>query len=392
MKAFLTCFLPIAAASSPEWEARYGKSEGCGLEPPYVPTGPNDALSVTFEVDGLQRTFLLHLPLNYDINRPTPLVVSFHGWSMSAQSNLEWMGFTSNMQQENYIVAYPEGKRDCLGQQNCWSSWNAGGAAFNGPDGPGAEGWTCHQSTSNCQACADSCQPLGVCNSQNQRNCNWATCIDDISFVNQLLDKLEAQVCIDRSRIFASGESMGGLMAYQVAADIAHRFAAAAPTVGQPLDGFGAAASNPNEQISILDLHARNDNVVPPGGGQSNDGWFYSGVDAMMDIWGEYNSCSGGSEDWDNPVGSGPGNTNLACVEPASNCGQTGTAVISCAMNGGHFAQIRNFWGTLAYYFFMTHPKTEAWFEANKHKLQWRKAAAPAVWNTTRANHGFLVL
>lgn len=48
-----------------------------------------------------------------------------------------------------------------------------------------------------------------------------------------------------------------------------------------------------NEQIAVLNLHARNDNVVPPGGGQSSDGWFFESVNTLMAQWGSYNSCSG---------------------------------------------------------------------------------------------------
>jgi poly(3-hydroxybutyrate) depolymerase len=276
-----------------EWESKYGKSSGCGAQPPYNPSDPNDSLYVDVEIDGIQRGYLLHIPTTYDPNRPTPLVFSFHGWSCSSQSNREWMGFTSNMQAENYVVVYPDGKRDCLGQSNCWSSWNAGGASFNGDSGPGPNGgWTCAQSTGNCQACADSCQPLGVCNSDNFRSCNWATCVDDVSFVDQILDKLEGQLCVDRARIFASGESMGGIMAWQLATSLPHRFAAVAPTVGAPHEGWTETPSS-NEQISVLNLHARSDCVVPPGGGQSCDGWFFDSVNTLMTLWGDYNSCSG---------------------------------------------------------------------------------------------------
>jgi hypothetical protein len=31
-------------------------------------------------------------------------------------------------------------------------------------------------------------------------------------------------------------------------------------------------------RTQVLNLHARNDNTVPPGGGQSSDGWFFDSV------------------------------------------------------------------------------------------------------------------
>ena len=189
--------------------------------------------------------------------------------------------------------------------------------------------------------------------------------MDDVSFVDQLLDKLESQLCVDRARVFASGESMGGMMAWELASSLGHRFAAVAPTVGAPMQGWTEVPAAP-EQVSVLNLHARNDNIVPPGGGQSSDGWFWESVDVLMETWGEYNECAGGGGSWPNPVGSGPGNTNLDCQQPADGC-RDGTAVVTCAINGGHFAQISGFFGELGYFFFMSHPKTENWFAQHKY-------------------------
>jgi poly(3-hydroxybutyrate) depolymerase len=352
-----------AAASSAAFARRYGPSSGCGLEPPYVPGGERESLSVDVEIDGLQRNYLLHLPTSYDRERPTPLIMSFHGWSMSAQNNWNWMGFKEVVEAENFIIVHPNGIRDCLGQQNCWSSWNAMGCSNNTADAP--QGWTCAPSTSNCQACAESCQPLGLCNSQQQRNCNWCTCVDDVSFVSALLDQLEAKLCVDRARVFASGESLGGLMAFEVGTKLADRFAAVAPTVGAPLVGFDVPPAG-THQISFLSLWGRNDNVIPPGGGQSNDGWFYVGVDDYSDTWATYNSCNGAQREWENPVGSGPGNTNLNCVMHRGDCEAPGTDVVHCAFQGNHFSQINGYFGRLAYDFFERHPKTPEWWQEHR--------------------------
>ena len=115
-------------------------------------------------------------------------------------------------------------------------------------------------------------------------------------------------------------------------------------------------------------LWATRDNTVPPGGGQSNDGWFYSSVDDYTAVWADYNQCSGGSAPWPNPVGSGPGNTQLDCKRPRGECDVAGTDVIDCEFNGNHFTSIDGFFGELGWFFFETHPKTEEWFAAHKFK------------------------
>lgn len=363
----------VARVHGSSFKELYGPSSGCGQDPPYDPSSPRQSAYFEDNFDGNQRGYLMHLPTTYDQNRPTPLVISFHGWSLSSQDNWEWMGFKENIEQENYITIFPDGIRDCLGQAQCWSSWNAVGSSFNGADGP--EGWTCQPGTANSQACADSCQPLGFCNSQNNRNCNWATCVDDSSFVEQLLDRLEAQLCVDRARVFASGESMGGMMAFELGHTLAHRFAAVAPTVAAPHRGFNTVPSS-QEQISLLSLWAVRDNTIPPGGGASSDGWFWTSVADYTAAWGEYNRCSGGSSAWPNPVGSGPGGTQLDCQRSQGECDVPGADVIDCSFNGNHFTSINDFFGELAWFFFETHPKTETWYNATKLKAQSNRTAA----------------
>ena len=114
-----------AGVQGASFQEEYGPSSGCGQPPPYEPSSPRQSAYFQDTFDGLQRGYLMHLPTTYDQDRPTPLVISFHGWSMSSQSNWEWMGFKENIEQENYITIFPDGIRDCLGQSQCWSSWNA---------------------------------------------------------------------------------------------------------------------------------------------------------------------------------------------------------------------------------------------------------------------------
>ena len=133
LAACVTVVQQSAAAASSSFRELYGPSSGCGQAPPYDPSSPRQSAYFEDSFDGLERGYLMHLPTTYDPDRPTPLVISFHGWSLSAQDNWEWMGFKENIEQENYITVFPDGKRDCLGQPRCWSSWNAGGASFNGP-------------------------------------------------------------------------------------------------------------------------------------------------------------------------------------------------------------------------------------------------------------------
>ena len=54
----------------------------------------------------------------------------------------------------------------------------------------------------------------------------------DVAFVNAMLDSIEASLCIDENRMYASGVSNGAMMSVRVACSISRRFAAFAPVAG----------------------------------------------------------------------------------------------------------------------------------------------------------------
>ena len=52
--------------------------------------------------------------------------------------------------------------------------------------------------------------------------------MDDVFFINSMLDEIESRHCVDRARIYVTGMSNGAMMTYALAMDsrTAHRFAA----------------------------------------------------------------------------------------------------------------------------------------------------------------------
>src|SRR5437762_44127 len=60
--------------------------------------------------------------------------------------------------------------------------------------------------------------------------------IDDVGFINALVDTLMARYHIDTTRVYATGMSMGGFMTYRVGCELAERFAAIASVAGPTTD------------------------------------------------------------------------------------------------------------------------------------------------------------
>lgn len=135
----------------------------------------------TIEVGELKRTYLLYVPK--ELAKGAPLVVVMHGsGENSARIRTETgYGFDRLADQHSFAVVYPDGYE---------GYWNA-------------------------------CNIVGDY-SANKLN------IDDVGFLVALTDKLISEIGIDRNRVFATGVSRGGHMAFRLALEAPARFRAVA--------------------------------------------------------------------------------------------------------------------------------------------------------------------
>jgi polyhydroxybutyrate depolymerase len=81
---------------------------------------------------------------------------------------------------------------------------------------------------------------------------------DDVGFTRALLDRLEADLCIDQTRIYAMGHSNGGMFVSTLACTLNDRIAAVAPVAGiHVLPDCGG------RPVPIIVTHGTSDPVVP---------------------------------------------------------------------------------------------------------------------------------
>jgi len=73
----------------------------------------------------------------------------------------------------------------------------------------------------------------------------------------------EANYCVDLDRMYATGQSNGGMMTYQIGATLAHRLAAIAPISGSLHWNY---AVQPTEPIPVLAVTGTHDSTVPANG------------------------------------------------------------------------------------------------------------------------------
>jgi polyhydroxybutyrate depolymerase len=87
--------------------------------------------------------------------------------------------------------------------------------------------------------------------------------IDDVGFLRGVVDDLDRRATIDRRRIYSIGMSNGGLMSYRLACEASDLIAGIMAVAGT--DNTTHCA--PAKPVSILHLHAKNDDHVSFHGG-----------------------------------------------------------------------------------------------------------------------------
>jgi polyhydroxybutyrate depolymerase len=172
---------------------------------------------------GHRRKYLVHLPHGLDPAKPAALVVALHGGGGHAEHMADdaHYGLTGKADREGFVVVFPNGYSKFPGGR--FATWNAGGCCGDARD----------------QA------------------------IDDVGFVRAVVAAVKAQVHVDGARVFATGMSNGGMLSHRLACDAADVFRAVASVAGTD----ATASCTPARPVSVLHIHARDDDHVLFGGG-----------------------------------------------------------------------------------------------------------------------------
>lgn len=133
-----------------------------------------------------------------------------------------------------------------------------------------------------------------------RRTWNAGTCcgparrhgIDDVGFLDVAVDVTADITVIDRTRVFASGMSNGGMMAYRWACESRHAVRAIAPVAATMCAPPGVAPGRP---VSLLHIHGTHDHNVPLEGGRGSRAVDRSGprppVRTGVELFARNNGC-----------------------------------------------------------------------------------------------------
>jgi polyhydroxybutyrate depolymerase len=195
---------------------------------PARPAAPGIKL-VKAKVAGIQRDYELSIPPGYNGATKAPLLLSIHGFTTTIAQQDKGTQFPGEAGKRGYIVVTPQAPAREV---------TIGGSTFDAPiwNIPGAAGST-----------------------------NGPMAGDDVSYLNGLLNRLEATLCVDKAREYVSGMSNGAEMTMALICSYDQRFAAAGPVAGVNL----LATCKAMHATPLIAFHGTADQLVNYKGGAS---------------------------------------------------------------------------------------------------------------------------
>lgn len=193
-------------------------------------------VSGSFVHGGITRTYSFYVPAMYHPADPVPLVFNLHGLGTDGAYQAQYRDFRPIADTANFIVVHPDGST-MFGQR----FWNYGSV-------------------------------LG-------------STVDDVGFLEALIDTISAAYSINSSRIYCAGMSNGSFMAYYLACQ-SNRFAAIGTVTGSmSVDMYDACV--PQHPIPVLHIHGTSDNTNPYAGTST-----MKGIDDTNLFWVNQNNCN----------------------------------------------------------------------------------------------------
>ncbi|MED5308950.1 MAG: PHB depolymerase family esterase [Candidatus Thermoplasmatota archaeon] len=253
---FLMLTLPLTGcitteSSAPEIvdEGNNVLSNSCSL-----PSQSITQSTMSIMVNGQEREFRLSVPSS-DAGTKLALIIAFHGGGGSGEDFQQQSEFDQLGEQEKFIMAYAIAEDDRTAAEGEWYLNTA------------------------------------------------ATSRDDNDFTEAIVDNLSSQYCIDQSRLYGIGYSLGSMFTYEIACQLNHRFAAVASFAGtMPVDPETCELVG---NMGVMHIHGKFDYII-----DYDDDWDWkdgehegvgtmSNVPGMIDAWSMRANCASSETDAD---------------------------------------------------------------------------------------------
>ncbi len=198
------------------------------------------------------RPYGFHIPASYQPGTPTPLLIMLHGYGASGVTEDLYLQLGSLSEEKGFLYAYPDGTVNPVGSR----FWNA----------------------------TDAC-------------CNlYGSTVNDVAYLNAVIDDLESHYTVDPTRIYLFGHSNGGFMVNRLGCDLSARIAAFVSMAGDTWEDQSHCQTT--SPVSMIQFQGTADAVVSYDGGVLYPGAAtYPGALQTAADWAALDGCDGGLQD-----------------------------------------------------------------------------------------------
>ncbi|MEM1149486.1 MAG: PHB depolymerase family esterase [Pseudomonadota bacterium] len=241
--------------------------------------------AVSVKHQGINRDYYYYVPASAGAN--PPLVIALHGGGGNALDFGRRTGMQAMADKYGYVVVLPQGTSRRSGGRKASGSWNA-----------------------------NSTTGLDYAEQAN---------IDDVDFMRLIMDSMSSAVNYDRNRVYVTGLSKGGMMAYHLACKLPERVAAIAVVAGT-FSSKDCSGGN----VALLHIHGTADENVPWEGGAgelSRRGANWPAVSRGIEVFSNANAC---------PVSPRTERISSDTTCSVMSCGNGNAVEICLVEDGGH--------------------------------------------------------
>lgn len=189
-------------------------------------------------VGGIYRNYRLYVPAAYNGSTARPLILNLHGYTSNAQQQQLYSNFMPIADTANFLMVFPNGTKDGSNQP----FWNAGISS---------------------------------------------ALVNDIAFLNALIDSLDLTYNINLNRVYSTGMSNGGYMSHTLACELSNRITAIASVTGSIFTTQYGTNCHPTRPVPVMQIHGTNDPTVPYAGSSSS-----MPIDTIVKYWVTKNNCN----------------------------------------------------------------------------------------------------
>ena len=210
--------------------------------------GNKEFADKTSVVIGADRPAELFLPISKPSNEPSGILLDLHGYGGNSMSQTSYTFLKQAALDAGLAYLAPDGTKDRSGTR----FWNA----------------------------SDAC-------------CNFAKSnVDDVAYIDSLIDEMSDSYNLDKSRIYLFGHSNGHFMSYKYLCMSKNKVAAISGLAGS-MDVDSTVCSG--KSGNVLHIHGDSDGTISYAGG-SIFAKRYQSVEDLMKGWSNNNQCSANSE------------------------------------------------------------------------------------------------